>query len=189
MLIPGSGLSRTKRFLFILYDPHLNLFVQNSPPKVTARFNERFLLSLTQCNSCLVLDDELNLLPLSARLAELEPVSKAAVETSELSNLKSSLAGTEFIGALLKQAKTLDQAKAVLTCLECVSEKSLRYTISVTASRGRGKSAALGIAIAGMISPALQPSDICGLCFSGLSFFFMENRSICGFELPLQVET
>jgi N-acetyltransferase 10 len=31
-----------------------------------ARFNERFILSLGGCETCLVLDDELNVLPLSA---------------------------------------------------------------------------------------------------------------------------
>jgi N-acetyltransferase 10 len=32
---------------------------------VTARFNERFILSLGSCENCLVLDDELNVLPIS----------------------------------------------------------------------------------------------------------------------------
>lgn len=36
---------------------------------VVPRFNERFILSLSQCASCLVLDDELNVLPLSSRAA------------------------------------------------------------------------------------------------------------------------
>lgn len=33
---------------------------------VVARFNERFILSLGDCQSCLILDDELNVLPISA---------------------------------------------------------------------------------------------------------------------------
>lgn len=36
--------------------------------------------------------------------------------------------------------------------IECISEKTLRSTVSLTAARGRGKSAALGLAIAGAIS-------------------------------------
>ena len=32
---------------------------------VVARFNERFILSLGSCESCLVVDDELNVLPIS----------------------------------------------------------------------------------------------------------------------------
>lgn len=44
------------------------------------------------------------------------------------------------------------QAKAVLKFIECISEKTLRSTVSLTAARGRGKSAALGLAIAGAVT-------------------------------------
>lgn len=35
------------------------------------RFNERFILSLTKCQRCLFIDDELNLLPLSSACEQL----------------------------------------------------------------------------------------------------------------------
>lgn len=38
-----------------------------------------------------------------------------------------------------------------MTFLNAASEKSLRSTVALTASRGRGKSASLGLAIAGAI--------------------------------------
>jgi len=41
------------------------------------------------------------------------------------------------------------QARAVLSFLEAVQEKKLRSTLSLTASRGRGKSAAVGLCLAG----------------------------------------
>ena len=41
-------------------------------------------------------------------------------------------------------AKTIDQAKALLTFMEAVSDKALRSTVALTAGRGRGKSASLG---------------------------------------------
>src|SRR5262249_13201817 len=44
------------------------------------------------------------------------------------------------------------QAKAVLTFVEAISDKSLRSTVALTAARGRGKSAALGIAIASAVA-------------------------------------
>jgi Predicted P-loop ATPase fused to an acetyltransferase len=44
------------------------------------------------------------------------------------------------------------QAKALLKFIEAVSEKTLRSTVSLTAARGRGKSAALGLAMAGAVS-------------------------------------
>jgi len=52
---------------------------------------------------------------------------------------------------LVGQCKTLDQAKAVMALLDTISEKNLKSTINLTAGRGRGKSAALGIGIAGAV--------------------------------------
>ncbi|CAG8452327.1 845_t:CDS:10 [Ambispora leptoticha] len=124
---------------------------------VTARFNERFILSLGSCDNCLVVDDELNVLPISAgkNVKPLPPKSspdEITAQQTELNELKSSLADTQPIGSLVQTAKTLDQAKAVLTFVEAISEKTLRSTVTLTASRGRGKSAALGIAIAAAIA-------------------------------------
>jgi len=44
------------------------------------------------------------------------------------------------------------QAKAVLKFVEAISEKTLRSTVALTAARGRGKSAALGLAIASSVA-------------------------------------
>ena len=48
--------------------------------------------------------------------------------------------------------RTLDQARAVVTFLDAASEKTLRSTVALTASRGRGKSASLGLAVAGALA-------------------------------------
>jgi N-acetyltransferase 10 len=40
----------------------------------------------------------------------------------------------------------------VITFLDAISEKTLRSTVALTAARGRGKSAALGVAIAGAVA-------------------------------------
>lgn len=39
------------------------------------------------------------------------------------------------------------QGKALLKFIEAISEKTLRSTVIMTAARGRGKSAALGLAM------------------------------------------
>lgn len=44
------------------------------------------------------------------------------------------------------------QAKAVLKFVECISEKTLRSTVALTAARGRGKSAALGLSMAAAVA-------------------------------------
>jgi N-acetyltransferase 10 len=124
-----------------------------SHDSVIARFNERFILSLGSCDDCLVLDDELNVLPIS-RGKDITPLpsnyssSSSSPADKELSDLKSSLAETKPSGPLINQCKTLDQAKAVLTFIDAISEKTLSSTVSLTAARGRGKSAALGLSIA-----------------------------------------
>jgi N-acetyltransferase 10 len=66
--------------------------------------------------------------------------------------LKESLSDTKPAGDLVKLAKTIDQAQAVLTFIEAIAEKTLSSTVTLTASRGRGKSAALGLAIAAALA-------------------------------------
>ncbi|CCL99539.1 uncharacterized protein FIBRA_01557 [Fibroporia radiculosa] len=121
---------------------------------VVARFNERFILSLGSCEDCLVLDDELNVLPLSRGkdIVPLEEERGKGKAESELNDLKDSLADTKPIGDLVKLAKTIDQGQAILTFVDAIAEKTLSSTVALTAARGRGKSAALGLAIAAALS-------------------------------------
>ena len=51
----------------------------------------------------------------------------------------------------MKLCKTLDQAKALLEFIDAITDKKLDRTVSLTAARGRGKSAALGLSIAAAI--------------------------------------
>src|ERR1700761_10145 len=87
---------------------------------VVARFNERFILSLGNCESCLVIDDEMNVLPVSGgkNVVEMPPVGDDDDRTpakKELQDVKESFAETQLIGPLIRLARTLDQAKALLT--------------------------------------------------------------------------
>ncbi|GJJ13493.1 hypothetical protein Clacol_007747 [Clathrus columnatus] len=128
----------------------------SSQTDVTARFNERFILSLGSCDDCLVLDDELNVLPISrgkdiTLIDDTDVKGKGKAEL-ELKELKDSLADTKPVGELVKLAKTIDQAQAVLTFVDAIAEKTLSSTVTLTAARGRGKSAALGLAIAAALA-------------------------------------
>lgn len=121
---------------------------------MTARFNERFILSLGSCADCLVLDDELNVLPIS-KGKDIVPVDENRGKSKsdlELKDLADSLADTKPVGGLVKLAKTLDQAQAILTFVDAIAEKTLSSTVTLTAARGRGKSAALGLAIAAALA-------------------------------------
>lgn len=42
---------------------------------ITCRFNERLILSLTECKRCLVVNDELTILPLSSKIIDVQPVN------------------------------------------------------------------------------------------------------------------
>ncbi|KAI0299677.1 helicase-domain-containing protein [Multifurca ochricompacta] len=126
----------------------------SSQHDVVARFNERFILSLGSCDDCLVLDDELNVLPISRGkdIVAIEEEHGKSKEQSELKELKETLADTRPVGELVKLAKTIDQAQAILTFVDAISEKTLSSTVTLTAGRGRGKSAALGLAIAAALA-------------------------------------
>lgn len=123
---------------------------------VVARFNERFLLSLGSCENCLVVDDELNVLPISGgkHVKPLPPKDDDYMDPKqrELKELKQSLEDVQPAGALVNLAKTVNQAQAILSFIDSISEKTLKQTVTLTAGRGRGKSAALGISIAAAVS-------------------------------------
>jgi len=59
------------------------------------------MLSLSSCESCLVLDDELNVLPISRHARKLAPIegdiSAASEDSQELKELKASLEDTELV--------------------------------------------------------------------------------------------
>ncbi|KAF3092983.1 N-acetyltransferase 10 [Orbilia oligospora] len=124
---------------------------------VVARFNERFILSLGDCQSCLVIDDEMNVLPISGarHVKQLPPVSsdnKDSKSKKELDAVKEMVADVQPTSSLVNLAKTADQAQALLTFIKAITEKTLRSTVTLTAGRGRGKSAALGVAIAAAVA-------------------------------------
>jgi N-acetyltransferase 10 len=179
--VKGGGLvvflMRTVKSLKQLYtmtmDVHSRYRTESSGDLVP-RFNERFILSLAKCSNCLVCDDELNVLPVSrktlkaldhssasannnARAIEKgdagEVIQQETQEEIDLRDLQESLLETPHVGVLVELAKTVDQAKALLVFLEACSEKThITSTVAMTAARGRGKSAAMGLCLAGAIS-------------------------------------
>ncbi|RHY02998.1 hypothetical protein DYB36_007080 [Aphanomyces astaci] len=148
-------MSSLKKLYTMSMDVHAR-FRTEAHQDVVARFNERFILSLSSCDKCLVLDDELNVLPISKHARNIEalpPVENDVTPAQqELLDLKESLKDTQPVGALVAESRTMDQAKAVLTFVEAIAEKTLRSTVALTAGRGRGKSAALGMALAAAVA-------------------------------------
>lgn len=149
IIILLQSLTSLKQLYTINMDVHQR-FRTEAHQTVTCRFNERFLLSLTSCKNCLVVDDQLSLLPISSHSLTVVPVDnleKLSQSTVELDHLKNKFKDVQPVGILVNLCKTWDQAKALLKFVESISEKSLKTTVSLTASRGRGKSATLGLAV------------------------------------------
>ena len=157
ILLLLKGMKSLKQLYTLTMDIH-SRYRTEAHGDVVARFNERFVLSLGSCDSCLFVDDELNVLPISGGkdVKPLPPPSSEQETSSEtrkeLDSIKERLLDSPPVGSLVQIAKTLDQAKALLVFVDAIAEKTLRSTVTLTAARGRGKSAALGVAIAAAIA-------------------------------------
>ena len=124
---------------------------------------------MADCKTCIAIDDELNILPITQHIKEIKEVKVPGAdkkddnnelkfedlylteEQKQLRDLKIQLKDSKPIGNLVARCRTLDQARSVMSMVDTISEKNLKTTLSISAGRGRGKSAALGIAIAGAI--------------------------------------
>ncbi|KAE9368617.1 DUF699-domain-containing protein [Stipitochalara longipes BDJ] len=151
-----KGMTSLKQLYTLSMDIH-SRYRTEAHDDVTARFNERFILSLGKCESCLVIDDELNVLPISGgkNVTALPPPDLDEPKSEpqrELDSMKEALQDTQPVGSLVTLARTVDQAKALLTFVDAIAEKTLRSTVTLTAARGRGKSAALGVAVAAAVA-------------------------------------
>lgn len=157
ILILLKGMKSLKQLYTLSMDVH-SRYRTEAHDDVIARFNERFVLSLGSCDSCLFVDDELNVLPISGgkNVTPLPPPDPEEEGKSkfekELDGIKENLASSQPVESLVKLAKTVDQAKALVTFVDAIAEKTLRSTVTLTAARGRGKSAALGVAIAAAVA-------------------------------------
>ena len=96
-------------------------------------------------------------LPLSSHIKHVSEVPAKSSEDGltpeeiELRDVREKFQDSQPTGSLLNQCKTIDQAKALLEFIDAITDKKLDRTVSLTAARGRGKSAALGLSIAAAI--------------------------------------
>jgi N-acetyltransferase 10 len=157
-----STLDSLTKLYSLTMDSH-SKFRTEAHPSVTGRFNERLVLSLGGCATCVVTDDELNILPISSHIRHIAPLEDDDAGgnvggkdglggAAALKDLIDSLADAQPAGALVAGCRTMDQARAVATFVDAASERTLRSTVALTAARGRGKSAALGLSIAGALA-------------------------------------
>ncbi|KAH8304725.1 hypothetical protein KR044_007263, partial [Drosophila immigrans] len=150
-----KSLQSLKQLYTMSMDVHKR-FRTEAHQTVTCRFNERLILSLADCKRCLVVNDDLTVLPLSSKTINVEPVNPGKIGNSEnessLKDLKESLLNVQPAGALVNLCKTYDQGNAVAQFIEALVDKQLKPPMSLTAARGRGKSAALGLSMAAAVA-------------------------------------
>uniref|UniRef100_A0A0A9WS91 UPF0202 protein F55A12.8 n=1 Tax=Lygus hesperus TaxID=30085 RepID=A0A0A9WS91_LYGHE len=179
------GLHSLRQLCAMVMDVHARYRTQTHH-HVVPRFNERFLLSLTDCEVALCVDDDLRVHAITTKMRDLHKLTTSRTSTcgngintstrngsgnatdtdgydreravqgllrheQELVALQEKLRVSAEVGPLAKLCKTLDQVKVVLSLMQAVVEKTLDCTCVVTAGRGRGKSAALGMAAAGAL--------------------------------------
>lgn len=158
--VEGGGLIifliRTLKSLKQLYTMNMDIhsrYRTEHHADIVSRFNERFLLSLASNPCCLTVNDELAVLPISAGMLTTQmEVSTEQISNQELEDLKRSVKGYSPAFELVNMTRTLDQAKVVMNLLNILQDKNMMKTATLFASRGRGKSASLGIALAGAVA-------------------------------------
>lgn len=148
-----NTLNSLKQLYTMSMDVHAR-YRTESHQDVVSRFNERFILSLMDCNSSCIIDDKFNILPVCSNILNIAPVPK--IDTSQIDpkllELRDSLSNQQPLGSLIALCRTVDQANAVIKFTDTLLKKTARATISLTAARGRGKSAALGLSIAAAVA-------------------------------------
>ncbi|GAB6021233.1 N-acetyltransferase 10 [Chamberlinius hualienensis] len=106
---------------------------------VVGRFNERFILSLATCKTCVVMDDQLNVVPFSSHITNVNPLPPKSCEDplseeeQELKDLKESLQDTQPVGVLINCCRTKDQPQEV-------AENRLHWFLSIAGAVAFGYS-------------------------------------------------
>lgn len=92
--VEGSGLvvmlfntmTSLKQLYTITMDVHAR-YRTEAHGFVEPRFNERFILSLASCKTCIAIDDELNILPITSHIKEIKEVQLGKEGDSKGSDL------------------------------------------------------------------------------------------------------
>ncbi|KAH9495005.1 N-acetyltransferase 10, partial [Bulinus truncatus] len=156
--VEGGGLiiillptmSSLKQLMTMSMDVH-SKFRTEAHQEIVGRFNERFVLSLGTCKSCIVVNNKLQLLPISSHALDIKLLSikeQANQTEAEKRKIVHSISEKDVTShKIIKLCKTVDQTQGFITFMEVLIEKRLSSTVVMTAGRGRGKSATLGLSL------------------------------------------
>ena len=146
--------------------------------KITSRFIKNFIFSITECQTFIHLSEDIVGFSKKIKLIHCGDVSKIHIsskvnEKKKLyEELMANTANMEPLSSLLAKTKTFDQARALLTFIEVISNKKSYSTVILTSPRGRGKSAVTGLSVAAAISYGLSNIFVTSANPENLNCFF-----------------
>lgn len=192
-----EGLNSTKKLTDLSLGLHRNI-KSHVFSKITSRFIRNFIFSISECPTFLHLSEDRVNSPKSLRLIKSGNISKIVLDSKidERKKLYYELIintnNMEPLTSLLAKTKTFDQARALLTFMEVLTNKNFHSTIILTSSRGRGKSAVLGLAaaaaasygIGNIVVTSANPENLnCFFAFLFIGFKILNYREGKDFEI------
>ncbi|GFQ66947.1 RNA cytidine acetyltransferase [Trichonephila clavata] len=147
--VKGGGI-----ILFLFHDIKSTKDLMNLSLNVehkVSRFNKRFASLLHSCSNSLILDDTLDILSTGLKFSDGEEFDRSMIR-EKIEELRRKFEKDAVICSLLGVCHTVEQAELLLKFLEVLKNRSFHAVLSVSSAVGRGKSAALGLAIAGSLS-------------------------------------
>ena len=145
--------------------------------EVRSRFNVRFMKKIKACRNCIAITDEFDILEgfktdpqidnkhiddpeldeirdqLNDMIIDFEnKINEAGSDAKLKQRLTEEKRENEKVAAIIEKTVTSDQAKTVSKIIETIKDKNLGKIIGITAARGRGKSAALGLSLAAALA-------------------------------------
>lgn len=152
----------------------LNMFTS---PKVCdlakSKFMKRLFASFTSCPSCLVLDENLNILFSPKNGSENKiMVEEANIEEQPNLPLNDDDDNSEIFKKLIEICGTEDQSNFLRHCLATLKRRTIHCTLSVSSPQGRGKSVVMGLAIAGAIALKYSNIFISSLTYENVKIIF-----------------
>lgn len=133
---------------------------------VELRFNKRLFKSLAQTDCTVFLDSKMKVMDVTKKIVEFGGRPANDTNDSRLIQHGDECVNDQSISNLTKLCKTADQRSVLESCIEIVNS-SANAVVSITAARGRGKSASLGLMVAHAIHKGM-PSVL-------ISALFLEN--------------
>lgn len=124
-----KSISSLKQLYTMSMDVHKR-YRTEAHQNIICRFNERLILSWADCERCLLVNDDLTVLPLSSKTANISTVDgNSSIQSHNnqlLEELKETLRDTPPAGPLVSLCKTHDQAKALVQFIDALAEKQLK---------------------------------------------------------------